>query len=99
MVDVVSLGGASGIGENVVTLGLGPAGEVPPPPPPPPIKPILLRPKLGPSGGGSGSGFMIRPCYRTDEEILAIIASERRALEAGKPLRDAMDAEDRKNVV
>ena len=94
MVDVVSLGGASGIGENVVTLGLGPSAESPPPPPPPaPIKPILLRPKIAQTGGGPGAGLMIRPCYRTDEEILAIIASERRALEAGKPLREAMDAE------
>jgi hypothetical protein len=41
--NVISLSGASGVGENIVTLGLGPSPSAPPPPGP------------GPSEGGSAA--------------------------------------------
>jgi hypothetical protein len=54
---VISLSGASGLGENIVTLGLGPGELVPPPPPPPPTPsptPQLFA-TVTKLGGGGGS--------------------------------------------
>ena len=58
--NVISLSGASGVGENVVTLGLGPGVTVTPNPPSPRPRRVLAS-AGGADGGGGGGIRPIRP--------------------------------------
>ena len=55
--NIISLSGVPGIGENIVSRGLGPASApAPPPPSPQPIRPFVIRtPPADTSGGGGAS--------------------------------------------
>ena len=72
--NILSLSGMSGIGENVLTQGLGPEIPVTPPPPPPPPTP----PRRKGGGGGSGGGgrllsFRRRPVLDIREADYAVL--------------------------
>lgn len=68
--DVISLGGASGIGENVVTQGLGPGPQAPPPPPPPKPPRVTRFRRAGGGGGGGSSGPSALDCVPASAEAL-----------------------------
>jgi hypothetical protein len=56
-VNVLSIAGIPGIGENIVTHGLGPAsGVVPPTPTPTPVRPKVLPGQQQSGAGGGGAG-------------------------------------------